>query len=147
MDLKEKTKKFLEDNQNKLLVLLISFAMIIRLYYFFKVGAQPIWWDEGDYLALAKGLLLHWQNQEWWAHFSGIRPLLLPLIWALFFKLGFSELIIRFFTLLIPSIITVYLTYAIGKDLYNKKVGLISGLMLFRPSNCFCCSGVKIYSD
>ncbi len=129
-NLKEKTKKFLEDNQNKLLVLLIVFASLIRLYYFFKVGEQPIWWDEGDYLALAKGLLLHWQGQEWWTHFSGIRPMLMPIIWYLFMLINSSELTTRFFTLLIPSIISVYLVYAIGRDLYDKKVGLISGLML-----------------
>ena len=105
MDLKEKTKNFLEDNQNKLLVALISFATIIRLYYFFKVGAQPIWWDEGDYLAVAKGFAYHWQNQEWWSHFSGIRPMFMPIIWYLFFLINSSELVIRFFTILVPSIL------------------------------------------
>ena len=128
--LKERTKKFLEDNQNKLLVLLISFAAIIRLYYFFKVGEQPIWWDEGDYLAVAKGFAQHWQNQEWWVHFSGIRPMLIPMIWYVFFLFNFSELTMRFFTLLIPSVASVYLTYAIGRDLYDKRTGLIAGLML-----------------
>ncbi|MFA5175678.1 MAG: glycosyltransferase family 39 protein [Candidatus Nanoarchaeia archaeon] len=128
--LKGNIKEFLKDNQNKLLIVLIAFATLFRLYYFFKLGAQPIWWDEGDYLAVAKGFLLNWQTQEWWAHFSGIRPLLMPMLWALFLKLNLSEIIMRFFTLFIPSIITVYLTYAIGRDLYNKKVGLIAGLMM-----------------
>lgn len=130
MDLKEKVKEFLNDNQNKLLVLLISFAVIIRLYYFFKVGEQPIWWDEGDYLVVAKGFVQHWQNQEWWVHFSGIRPMLIPMVWYVFFLFNLSELIIRFFTLLIPSVVSIYLIYAIGRDLYDKRVGLISGLML-----------------
>ena len=130
MDIKEKTRLFLEDNQNKLLILLMAFASLVRLYYFFKVGEQPIWWDEGDYLAVAKGLAYGWQGQEWWSHFSGIRPMLMPIIWATFFLINSSELVIRLFSLLIPSIISVYLVYAIGRDLYNKKVGLISGLML-----------------
>ncbi|MDD5650710.1 MAG: glycosyltransferase family 39 protein [Candidatus Nanoarchaeia archaeon] len=130
MSFEQKTKEFLKDNENKLLVLLISFAVIIRLYYFFKVGSQPIWWDEGDYLAVAKGFVLHWQGQEWWSHFSGIRPMFMPIIWAFFFLINSGELVMRFFTLLVPSVISVYLIYAIGIDLYNKKVGLISGLIL-----------------
>ena len=52
MEIKEKVRVFLKDKENVLLVLLMVFTIAIRLYYFFNVGAQPIWWDEGDYLAI-----------------------------------------------------------------------------------------------
>ena len=95
---KEKIKEFLKEYENKLLVLLMLFAVIIRIHYFFKVGEQPIWWDEGDYLAVGKGLIHGWENQEWWTKFTGIRPMLMPLIWGFFFLINSSELIMRFFT-------------------------------------------------
>lgn len=123
-------KKWLKDRQNVLLILLIAFTIIIRLYYFFKVGEQPIWWDEGDYLAIAKVWAEGMSTPEWWGHFTTMRPLLLPLLFAGLFKIGFNELIIRFFTLLVPSILSVYLIFLLGRDLYNSKHGLIAGVMM-----------------
>ncbi|MCK5043526.1 glycosyltransferase family 39 protein [Candidatus Pacearchaeota archaeon] len=127
---KEKIKAFLKSKENLILVLLILFLIIIRLYYFFRLGAQPIWWDEGDYLAISKVWSLGMDTPEWWSHFTGMRPLFLPMIWAVFFKLGLGELSIRFFTVLLPSLAAIYITYLLGKDLYNKKIGLISGFMM-----------------
>jgi len=127
---KEKIKNWFKDRYNLLLFLLIIFTIIIRLYYFFRLGAQPIWWDEGDYLAISKVWTLNQSTPEWWSHFVGMRPLLIPIIFAGFFKLGFGELVIRFFTLLLPSILTVFLVYLLGRDMYNKKVGIISSLMM-----------------
>jgi 4-amino-4-deoxy-L-arabinose transferase-like glycosyltransferase len=106
------------------------FTIILRVYYFFKLGNQPIWWDEGDYLSIAKIWALDLPRPEWWGLFTGMRPLLIPLIWAAMMKVGVSELIIRFITLLVPSILTVYLVYAVGRDLYNWKIGVISGFIM-----------------
>jgi len=127
---KEDVRIFLKKKENILLILLMLFIIIIRLYYFFRLGAQPIWWDEGDYLAISKVWSLGMDTPEWWAHFTGIRPLLLPIIWTLFFKLGLGELSLRFFTLLLPSIAAIYITYLLGKELYNKWIGLISAFMM-----------------
>jgi len=126
---KERLKNFLKKRENQILVLIIVFSIIYRLFYFFKLGAQPIWWDEGDYLAISKVWSLGMEIPEWWAHFTGMRPLLLPIIWTIFFKLGFEELSIRFFTILLPSLGAIYLVYVLGKELYNKKIGLIAGFM------------------
>ena len=127
---KEKIREFLKSKENLFLVLLILFVTIVRLYYFFRLGAQPIWWDEGDYLAISKVWSLGMDTPEWWSHFTGMRPLFLPIIWVIFFKLGLGELSIRFFTILLPSLATIYITYLLGKDLYNKRIGLISGFMM-----------------
>lgn len=130
LSFKENLKNSLKRRENQILAIILAFAVIVRIYYFFRLGAQPIWWDEGDYLAIAKVWALGMPTPEWWSHFSTIRPLLLPIIWAGMFKIGLSEIILRFFTLLIPSIATVYLVYAVGRDLYNKKTGLIAALMI-----------------
>jgi 4-amino-4-deoxy-L-arabinose transferase-like glycosyltransferase len=127
---KEKIKEFLKSKENLFLVLLMLSLTIVRLYYFFRLGAQPIWWDEGDYLAISKVWSLGMNTPEWWSHFTGMRPLFLPIIWTVFFKLGLGELSIRFFTILLPSLAAIYITYLLGKDLYNKKIGLISSLMM-----------------
>jgi len=127
---KEKIKGWLKSKENQLLLLLMIFTIVIKLYYFFRLGNQPIWWDEGDYLAISKVWALGMEQPEWWAHFSGMRPLLMPIIWFLFMKISTGELVMRFFTLLIPSVITVWLVYAVGRDMYNKKIGLISAFIM-----------------
>lgn len=114
----------------KLLLLLAVASIIYRLYYFFHLGNQPIWWDEGDYLALSKVWALNDAKPEWWAHFSGMRPLLLPLLWAGMFKFGLGETAVRFFTELIPSLGAIFLCYLIGKDMFDKRVGLIAATMM-----------------
>lgn len=126
----KEAKKWLKDKQNVLLVLLIAFTILIRLYYFIQVGEQPIWWDEGDYLAIAKVWANGMATPEWWGHFTTMRPLLLPIIFAALFKIGLSELIVRFITLLVPGIISVYLVFIIGRDLYTSKHGLVAGAMM-----------------
>jgi 4-amino-4-deoxy-L-arabinose transferase-like glycosyltransferase len=126
----EKIKQFLKIRENQYLVLLMLFVIAIRVYYFIKLGNQPIWWDEGDYLSIAKVWALNLPEPEWFYKFTGIRPLLIPLIWMAMIKIGIGEIGLRFFTLLIPSIVTVYLVYAVARDLYNSKVGLIAGFIM-----------------
>jgi len=41
-------------------------------------------------------------------------------------RLGSSEIIIRFFLELIPSIMSVFLIYLTGKEMYGKRVGIIA---------------------
>ena len=127
---KEKIRSFLKIRDNQFLILLMLFAIFIRLYYFIKLGNQPIWWDEGDYLSIAKVWALNMPKPEWWHIFAGMRPLLIPLIWAFIIKIGIGEFGMRFITLLIPSILTIYLVYAVGRDLYNNKIGLIAGFIM-----------------
>lgn len=126
----EKIKEWFRHRDNQILFLIIAFAVIIRLFYFFKLGSQPIWWDEGDYLAIPKVWAANLPQPEWWAHFTGMRPLLMSIVWFFFMKLQFGELAMRFFTILLPSIATVYLVYAVARDMYNKKIALISAFIM-----------------
>ncbi len=128
--IREKIDLIIKHKEAILLYCLIIFAIIFKLYYFFKTIDQAIWWDEGDYLAIAKEFIAHRPLPEWWSHFTAIRPLFMSFVWSFSFLIGLSEPVIRFLTLLIPSILTILLTYKIGKDLYNKNVGLIASAML-----------------
>ncbi|MBI5871860.1 glycosyltransferase family 39 protein [archaeon] len=117
-----KTEKFLRDNI--LLILLLLFALAIRIYLFTKTYNQALWWDEADYLNVAK-------------HFAfGIEDISAPwrargfsLFYSLFYFMKLPEIVIKFIPIIV-SMLGVYLTYYIGKEFYNKYVGLIAGLIM-----------------
>lgn len=121
-------KKYLKENIPLIGAMLL--AILVRLYFFIKVGEQPIWWDEGDYLALAKIWALGMPRPDWYEHFVGLRPLLYPFVLFSFFKIGLSEMAVRFFTLLLPSIGIVYLSYRLGTSMYNKFIGFSAAVMM-----------------
>ena len=105
-----KFNQIVKNKEKWILFSLLAFTILYKLYYFFKTLDQAIWWDEGDYLALAKELYFPMvERPEWWSHFAGMRPLLMPLIWGFMFFIKLGEPSIRFFTLLLPSILSVQL--------------------------------------
>ena len=103
-------------------ILILAFA--IRLYFFLKYQNQALWWDEADYLSIAKSWALGTPNQAppWRAW--GIIVLYGPIYW-----LGGGESIIRFIEILF-SVGGIYLTYLVGKEFYSKQVGLIAALVM-----------------
>lgn len=125
-----RVRRWLKDPCNLALALLAVFVIILYLYYFFKLGTQPIWWDEGDYLSIGKELAFNRERPEWWAGFLKIRPLVLPIIFAVFFKLGIEELPVRFFTELLPALASIFLIYIISKEIFNKKIGIIAAFLI-----------------
>ena len=125
---KNDVKSWLKDPYNLLFVLLMVFTIVFRLYYFSMTMNQPTWWDEGDYLAVGKEIALPSpERTEWWGHFAGMRPPLMPLVWALFIKFGIGEAAMRLLTEVIPSMLIILFTYLLGASLFNKKIGLIAG--------------------
>lgn len=126
-DKKQKIKDWLKDPHNLIFAGILILAFIIRLYYFVITKNQPMWWDESDYMAYAKNLAGF--NVDWTIvpeHNS-----LFPFLAAGFFKLGFSEVAIKFILEFIPSILLVYLTYKICIIMYNnKKLALVSAFLM-----------------
>src|SRR3989344_1751849 len=116
-------KEILKDKENVFLAIILVLAFFLRIKYFnINTG---IWWDEAEYLVMAKDFAF---NPDW-ADWNPVRPILLPLIWAFFFKIGLGEITIRFFTEFIPSFALVLVIYLLGTEIYNKKVGLISSFI------------------
>ncbi len=117
-----KIKNFFRNNI--LLILLLLFALGLRIYLFTKTYNQALWWDELDYLNLAK-------------HFAyGIEDISAPwrargfsLFYSIFYLIKLPAIAIKFIPILLSTLL-VYLTYYIGKEFYNKYVGLIAGLMI-----------------
>lgn len=122
---KEKIKDWFKDRDNLILVGIFIFAIIIRLYYFFLTKNQPLWWDEAEYMLKAKNIALGTPETGWAAQ---LRPIALPFLASIFFKIGLGEISIRFFLILF-SIANIILVYLIGKKLFNKKIGLVSSFL------------------
>ncbi|MFA7707792.1 MAG: glycosyltransferase family 39 protein [Candidatus Pacearchaeota archaeon] len=125
--LEKETNKFIKwvkNPYNFTLGLIILFAIGIRIYYFILTKIQPLWWDEAEYFVLAR----HWAGLS--PHlgyvFDPVRQVLNPFLMSLFFRLfGVGEFLPRIF-LLILSIASVIGMYFLGKELFDKKVGLLS---------------------
>ena len=112
---KEKIVQWIKNPYNAILLLIIVLAIIVRLYYFNLTKTQPLWWDEAEYMAMAKAWAF---NMDY--NFLPVRPILLSLITALFLKIANTEFLTRFF-LFIFSIASVPATYYLGKEIYHKK--------------------------
>ena len=123
---KEKLKSLFVGNYKGLIISLFIIIFLIRIYYFSLTINQPLWWDESDYMATAKSFagLGNYKLES-------IRLPTFPFLVSIFFKLGFTEPMIRFFVLLIPSLLLIFLTYYLIKEMYvDKRIALISALFL-----------------
>jgi hypothetical protein len=115
---------WIKDDYDKAFLLIFIGFLLMRIYYFWMTRNQPLWWDEADYMGIAKtwaGIMDYPVNV--------IRPLLLPII-AYFFELtGAGEMGMRLL-LVILSLSTIFLMYTLASFLFNKKVGIISSFLL-----------------
>ncbi len=121
-----KIKNFLKDKTNLTIVLIILFGILVRIYYLIVTYAQPLWWDEAEYLLMAKYFATGIRSIDLLAS----RPLLLPIILAFFMKIGLNyEIIFRLIEIVISSLGLVFI-YLSTKELFNKEVGIVSTLLL-----------------
>jgi MFS family permease len=127
---KEKIQHFLfgwvKDNYDKAFIGVLLLAIVIRVYFLLITLNQTVWWDSADYLTeakvLGKGLDIGYQ-------FIARRTFLMPLLWAGLMKLGFGEVSFRILEFLF-SIAAIPATYLIGKEMFNKKIGLLSSFLM-----------------
>ena len=107
-----------------MIVLILTAGLILRL---FKIG-QSLWLDEAINVTFVKNLNLHSLVFEY--SIGDFHPPLYHILmrgWILLF--GTSEVAVR-----LPSVIlglfTVYITYLIGKKLFEKKTALIAATLI-----------------
>jgi len=111
---------------NLYLIALISVLLLaagVRLYFFSAAKEQPVWWDESEHLLMAKHIAFDTPKTGW----NESREILLPLVFSIFFKIFQSEVAVRFLQVIF-SFLIVLLTYLVGKEIFDKKVGLIAAL-------------------
>ncbi|VVB78762.1 Dolichyl-phosphate-mannose-protein mannosyltransferase [uncultured archaeon] len=130
---KESIIKWFKDPYNLTLVGIIVFSIVIEIYYFILTKNQPLWYDEAEYMSGA----LNWLKGVPF-HFSPQRPVFFHFLIFLLMSIGFNETAIKFALSLLPAILLVPVTYFLVKDMYNKKIALISSfIMAFFWMNIF----------
>ncbi|MBX4212387.1 glycosyltransferase family 39 protein [Candidatus Pacearchaeota archaeon] len=124
MSEKNKASQWLKDRHNLIMVLLTLFAAVIRIYYWVHTAGQPLWWDESEYGATAKHLVLNLPYT-----LNAQRPFLFPGIFGVSLLIGMSEQIIKFLWVVLPSILVIPAIYLLGKEMFNKNVALIAAAL------------------
>ncbi len=123
----EKIKKWFRNRENLYIFSIFALAIAIRLFYFWIMKQQPIWWDEAEYLAKAKKLAFGF---TWYDYWSPRKPILLTWMFASLYKIGFDEIAFRFIIFLL-SVFGVVFSYLIVKELFeNKKIAMISAALM-----------------
>jgi mannosyltransferase len=115
-----KIKSWIKNPYNFTLVAILTFAIIIRIYYYSVTQGQAVWWDAAEYMNMARAWAFGLEYT-----FLPVRPVLFSLIIALFLKISNTEILPRLFIFSL-SIISIYGMFLFGKEIYNKKVGLIA---------------------
>lgn len=116
---------WIQDSYDKLFLLILLAALIIRILVYLKTNDQALWWDAADYMASAK---------KW----AGINPNLIdmwyyrrgflwPLIGTLFFAIGVGEIGMRILVVLLSTGI-VFVSYFLISEMFNKKLALLTSL-------------------
>ena len=103
---------------------LLGFVIAINLYILsFKTG---LWWDEGVYIGISKYI---WSFGNA-GYFEVIRPPVLPIIIGAFWFLGANPIIAGKAIILLFFIGLLFLTYEIGRNLWDRFTGFYSALLL-----------------
>lgn len=120
-----------------MLLIIILFGTVLRIY---DLGAESFWFDEIGSIALANRDL---PSLFFKSHLSPFYFLLLRYWMKLF---GLSEFASRFLSVIF-SIGAIYLLYKTGTILFNKRIGLISSLIIsLSPFHLFYAQEVRNYA-
>lgn len=94
------------------------------MYFFLQTYNQALWWDEADYMSIAKhyGLGTPEVAAPW-------RARGMSLIFGIFYFLGANEIFQRLVVIAF-SVAAVWITYIIGKEFFDKKIALISSAFM-----------------
>jgi len=121
---RDKITKWIKKHHSITFLTILVFAIIIRLYYFYLTKDQPLWWDEAEYMNMARAWAFNLDFT-----FYPVRPILFSLITAVLFKFAEFEILPRLIILFL-SIGSVIGMYYLGKEIYNEYVGLISSFLM-----------------
>jgi 4-amino-4-deoxy-L-arabinose transferase-like glycosyltransferase len=115
-----KFKAWIKNPYNLALIAILLFAFGIRIYYLNLSSNQALWWDEAEYGSAAKHIASG--APEWIG--SGRGPLY-PLAASVFYLLGLGEIGVKFFQIILATLI-VLITYLLVKKLYDKKTAILT---------------------
>ena len=110
-------------------VLIIMLAAYLRWHEVVRVSGTHIAGDAKGYLQYAQQMELFSDKGFYSAQFEKREPLYIFIVKLFFLVFGVSGTHLRFVSFVF-SLVTVYLTYKIGKEWFNGTVGLIAAFIL-----------------
>jgi len=120
----DKIMSWLSNKWNFYFLIILIFAIVLRIWVFYITKNQPLWWDEADYMTKAKAVAFDTPLTGW----NSAREVVAPFIWGFFFMLTKSEILARLLQIAISAGIVI-LIYLFGKKVFNEKVGLIGAFI------------------
>ncbi len=115
---KQKLLTWVKNPYTIVFLAILTIGIILRLKYL-MINFGSLWWDEVGWLQAGK--IIAGMSP---AVFEAAKAPFFPLLAGFIFKLGLGENFIRFFLVFLPSVGVMLGTYILGKEVFNKKVGL-----------------------
>ncbi len=116
-------REYLKEGTIGIVAVIVLFLIVKVVMLFYH---QDIYWDEAVYISMGKYLF----SGGTVGFFEDLRPLVLPLILGLIWKLGISPVAFGTGLEILIGAATIFMTYRIGTRLFNKGVGTIAALIL-----------------
>ena len=112
--------------------------VILLLFFVINLLTIPnytiVWWDSAVYIGMGK-YIYSFGNSGFW---EASRPLVWPLLLGFFWKVGLNAVFFGRLLELLFAAGCILLTYLIGKQIFNRKTGILSALFLaFSPTFYF----------
>ncbi|MEA2037002.1 MAG: glycosyltransferase family 39 protein [Nanoarchaeota archaeon] len=115
-----------------ILYLILIMFLLINISYL--LNQKGIVWDSAVYVGMSKYIFSSGKIGLW----EPARPILLPILIGLFWKMGLDPIISASLVGIVFSSGCVWITYVIGKRVFNKNVALIAAFFLaFSPTFLF----------
>lgn len=115
-------KKFLKEN--KWFIGLIALFILVKLLLLLEY--HLVIWDEAVYLGMGKFLFSNGQVGLW----EPIRPIFWPLLLGFLWKINLNTVFLGEFLMIAFSTGILVMTYVLGKQIFNKNVGLIAMVLV-----------------
>jgi 4-amino-4-deoxy-L-arabinose transferase-like glycosyltransferase len=109
---------------DKKIFTILFVSLFSRVFY--TLFTHPLWWDGAVYLSMGKYLFSLGSIGFW----EPIRPLAWVTMLGFGWFVGLDPIIWGYFLTTIFSLGIIYLTYLIGKELFNEQVGLYSSILI-----------------
>jgi len=110
--------------------LFFIFAAFIGLYVIFAIKFNQyndLWWDAASYIGMAKYIFSNGKL----GLFEPMKTILLPIFLGIGWKIGLNVIYFGKILAFLFSIASLAFVYLIGKELFDRKVGLIATIILF----------------
>ena len=135
-------KKYLSDffRQNKIFLVILFAAFIIRFFLFFQY--HEVWWDSGVYIGMGK-YIFSLGSAGLWEH---LRPVLWPIVLGIGWKAGADVILFGRIMTFLLSIASIFVFYLITSKIFSKKAAAIASAM-FAFSTIFFYMGFHLYTE